>query len=122
SDTPAPSKKTATPPVTIAKVNGASKTTTGSIDDNADAPAPPAKKKLKKVAKAETTETDAEPDAASGPPVASVATSASTSGGYVAVLASVPKSASSRMDALKRFADMQQKYGEVLAGKTPDVA
>ena len=34
------------------------------------------------------------------------------SGGFVAVLASVPQSASSRMDALKRFADMQQKYGD----------
>jgi cell division septation protein DedD len=34
----------------------------------------------------------------------------------------VPRSASSRMDALKRFADMQQKYGGVLGGKTPDVA
>jgi cell division septation protein DedD len=26
------------------------------------------------------------------------------------------------MTALKQFADMQQKYGSVLAGKTPDVA
>ena len=26
------------------------------------------------------------------------------------------------MDALKRFADMQQKYSSVLSGKTPDVA
>jgi hypothetical protein len=40
----------------------------------------------------------------------------------VAVLASVPRSSSSRIDALKRFADMQQKYGGVLTGKTPDVA
>jgi hypothetical protein len=37
--------------------------------------------------------------------------------GYVAVLASK----SSRMDALKAFADLQQKYGDVLANKTPDV-
>ena len=42
--------------------------------------------------------------------------------GFVAVLASVPQSATSRIDALKRFADMQQKYGTALAGKTPDVA
>ena len=27
----------------------------------------------------------------------------------------------SRMDALKAFADLQQKYGDVLASKTPDV-
>jgi cell division septation protein DedD len=26
------------------------------------------------------------------------------------------------MDALKRFADLQQKYSTALAGKTPDVA
>ncbi|WP_290986246.1 SPOR domain-containing protein, partial [Hyphomicrobium sp.] len=42
--------------------------------------------------------------------------------GFVAVLASVPHSASSRIDALKRFADMQQKYSTALAGKTPDIA
>jgi SPOR domain len=37
--------------------------------------------------------------------------------GYVAVLSSQK----SRMDALKVFADMQQKYGEVLLSRTPDV-
>jgi hypothetical protein len=37
--------------------------------------------------------------------------------GYVAVLSSKK----SRMDALKAFADIQQKYGDVLASKTPDV-
>jgi hypothetical protein len=37
--------------------------------------------------------------------------------GYVAVLASK----TSRMDALKAFADLQQKYGDVLGSKTPDV-
>ena len=47
---------------------------------------------------------------------------ATTGSGFVAVLASVPRSDSSRMDALKRFADMQQKYAGVLSGKTPDVA
>ncbi len=41
--------------------------------------------------------------------------------GYVAVLASVPASGSSRMDALKQFADMQQKYGSALQSRTPDV-
>jgi hypothetical protein len=50
--------------------------------------------------------------AAAGPAVATSATS-----GYVAVLSSKK----SRMDALKAFADMQQKYGEVLSTKTPDV-
>jgi len=44
-----------------------------------------------------------------------------TGAGYVAVLASVPASDSSRIDALKQFADMQQKYGTILQNKTPDV-
>ena len=55
-------------------------------------------------------------------PTNSVATTGNGANGFVAVLASVPRSDSSRMDALKRFADMQQKYATVLAGKTPDVA
>ena len=37
------------------------------------------------------------------------------------VLASVPASGSSRLDALRKFADLQQQYGMVLANKTPDV-
>jgi hypothetical protein len=37
--------------------------------------------------------------------------------GYVAVLSSQK----SRMDALKAFADLQQKYGDVLMSRTPDV-
>lgn len=44
-----------------------------------------------------------------------------TGAGYVAVLASVPASGSSRMDALKQFADMQQKYASILTNKTPDI-
>jgi hypothetical protein len=72
----------------------------------APAAAPPAKPKKPKPAAADAGST-------------SVAT---TGSGFVAVLASVPRSDSSRMDALKRFADMQQKYGTVLVGKTPDVA
>jgi hypothetical protein len=44
-----------------------------------------------------------------------------TGAGYVAVLASVPASGSSRMDALTQFADMQQKYGGILKDKTPDI-
>ena len=45
----------------------------------------------------------------------------SSGAGYVAVLASVPASASSRIDALTQFADMQQKYGAILSSKTPDI-
>jgi hypothetical protein len=54
------------------------------------------------------------PPAKSKEPPAVVAT---TGAGYVAVLSSQK----SRMDALKVFADMQQKYGDVLGNKTPDV-
>lgn len=61
-----------------------------------------------------TVETDAASDA---PPVT---THSGT--GFVAVLASIPHSSSSRIDALKRFADMQQKYSTALAGRTPDIA
>jgi hypothetical protein len=50
------------------------------------------------------------------PKAASAVVTASTSG-YVAVLSSQK----SRMDALKAFADLQQKYGDVLSSKTPDV-
>ena len=85
---------------------------TGSIDPQAAAPPPV--KKIKKVAAA-----NAGVAPASAPATNSVATAGS---GFVAVLASIPKSGSSRMDALKKFADMQQKYGNVLGGKTPDVA
>jgi hypothetical protein len=60
--------------------------------------------------------------AALPPPKKPVATGPKPTGaGYVAVLASVPASKSSRMDALKQFADMQQKYGSVLGSRTPDV-
>jgi len=48
---------------------------------------------------------------------APVAPSTSGTSGYVAVLSSKK----SRMDALKAFADIQQKYGDVLGSKTPDV-
>ena len=74
-----------------------------------DEAAPPAAPKKQRVATAAPTTTD------------SGATSASGANGYVVVLASVPASGSSRLDALRKFADMQQQYGPVLASKTPDV-
>ena len=79
---------------------------TASLPEEAEAAAAP-----QKTAKVAT----AEPAADEG------ATSASGANGYVVVLASVPASGSSRLDALKKFADMQQQYGSVLANKTPDV-
>ena len=48
---------------------------------------------------------------------AAPAATAASGAGYVAVLSSQK----SRMDALKIFANMQEKYGEVLSSRTPDV-
>ncbi|MFT3731332.1 MAG: SPOR domain-containing protein [Hyphomicrobium sp.] len=123
SQQPAPPAASAPPPTQTASIDASApakkakpvKITTINAPDSADdTPAPP-KKKLKKVARAEpTVETDATADA---PPVTT-----HTGTGFVAVLASVPHSETSRIDALKRFADMQQKYSTALAGKTPDIA
>lgn len=77
---------------------------------------------------ARKTETPKKVAAATPSPSASSSSSSSastgprpTGAGYVAVLASVPVSASSRIDALTQFADMQQKYGNILSNKTPDI-
>jgi hypothetical protein len=64
-------------------------------------------------------ETAAIPSTPAAAPQAS--TSSSGANGYVVVLASVPVSGQSRLSALKKFADMQEKYGMVLQNKTPDV-
>ncbi len=114
-------------PVTIAKAVAAEPSkavalaATGSIDPQAAAAPVVAAKKIKKAAAAAAAApvTDA---AVAAPASNSIATTGGGSNGFVAVLASVPRSNSSRLDALKRFADMQQKYGTVLTGKTPDVA
>lgn len=86
--------------------------TTQSIDQDIGA-APAAAAAPAKPAPAKKVAAVAPAPAASAP--------APTGAGYVAVLASVPVSGNSRMDALKQFADMQQKYGPVLQNKTPDV-
>lgn len=87
---------------------------TGSIEEDV-APPPIAKKPaVKKVAVASPATT---PQAAAAP-----LSTSNGANGYVAVLASVPRSSTSRIEALKRFADMQQKYSSALTGKTPDVA
>ena len=64
----------------------------------------------------------AEPPPVKKPAVAKAAPAAAGGGGgYVAVIASVPASSKSRMEALKQFADLQQKYGSLLQNRTPDV-
>jgi len=80
---------------------------TASIPDQEPAAAPVAPKKQR---------------VAAATPVAEESASSPTgANGYVVVLASVPASGSSRLDALRKFADMQQQYGAVLGNKTPDV-
>ena len=63
------------------------------------------------------TTTPRKPAASAAP----AAPSTSSGGGYVAVLASVPVSGNSRLEALKTFADIQQNFGSVLKNRTPDV-
>lgn len=119
----APQKVVVTPPaappakpVVVAKAAPVAAAATGSIDEAAAAVAPAPAPKPKKV------KTAAAAPAAGAAPAAPVTTAGGGSNGFVAVLASVPVSDSSRMTALKQFADLQQKYGGVLGGKTPDVA
>jgi hypothetical protein len=83
------------------------------LDAGAAAPTKTATQKPKK----EKVAALAPPVTSDAPPVGPQPTGA----GYVAVLASVPASDRSRIDALKQFADMQQKYGGILQNKTPDV-
>lgn len=108
-----PQKVVVTPPLAAPQPPPQS---TGSVSDaGADvAPPSPPPVKPKKIAAA----APAAAEALAAPKAAASPTGAN---GYVAVLASVPTSSSSRMDALKRYADMQQKYASLLTGKTPDV-
>lgn len=52
---------------------------------------------------------------------AAPAEASSGAAGYVAVLVSIPTSPNSRMDALKQFADLQQRYPGQLNSKSPEV-
>ncbi len=85
-------------------------------------PAPDAKPTVVKVTAPQTTDTAASEPSPAPKKTAAVATPKSHgANGYVVVLASVPASSSSRLAALKKFADMREKYGSVLQNKTPDV-
>jgi hypothetical protein len=78
--------------------------------------APPPRKAIAAAAPPPAREAAPPPAREAAPKVPAAVVTASTSG-YVAVLSSQK----SRMDALKAFADLQQKYGDVLSSKTPDV-
>lgn len=87
-------------------------------DIDAAAPPPPTKP-----AERVTARTAALAPPKASPPVTTASTTppAAESAGYVAVLASVPVSATSRVDALAQYADIQQSYSSVLRSRTPDV-
>ena len=57
------------------------------------------------------------PPPAKAAPAPAPPPTANSGAGYVAVLSSQK----TRMDALKAFADLQQKYGDALSGRVPDV-
>ncbi len=82
---------------------------------------PPASKPVAKATPPETTAEAAKEPAHPAKVAAVTPPPSGGTSGYVVVLASVPASGDSRLIALKKFADMQQKYGSVLQNKTPDV-
>ena len=87
-------------------------------------PAPPVVQPKPKVPKAvaRATPSTSVPTTKPRQPAAPAAPRASSGGnGFVAVLASVPASGTSRLEALKTFADIQQNFGSVLKNRTPDV-
>ena len=102
----APVKAVPQPPVRIASA--------ANVPPSTDAePAAPAKKAPAAAKPAASKNPVPKAKQASAAPAATAASGA----GYVAVLSSQK----SRMDALKIFANMQEKYGEVLSSRTPDV-
>lgn len=110
--TPPPAEK----PVAVAKV-----TPPAAAAPAAAAAAPQITQAKPAVPSAEKKPVDKKVAAVAPTPAAAAPAARPSSAGYVAVLSSVPASSSSRMEALKQFADMQQKYGSVLQSKTPDV-
>lgn len=107
---PAAAASPAEKPVTIAKVAPP------------EAPAEPAPQITQaKPAAPVAVKKPVEKKVAAATPTAAAPAPRASGAGYVAVLTSVPASSSSRMEALKQFADMQQRYGSVLQSKTPDV-
>jgi hypothetical protein len=99
----APARPAQPPPVRVV--------TASSAPPAAEAAAPPpAKTPVPKSQAAKPPPAKVKEASAHAPP-------ASSGSGYVAVLSSQK----SRMDALKIFANMQEKYGDVLSSRTPDV-
>lgn len=98
---------------------------TRGLDRDADALSSNAARKSAEKPRRERLAALEEPGSASASDAAASESSVSAvsdgSAGYVAVLASVPRSDGSRMAALAQFANMQQQYGSVLQNKTPDV-
>lgn len=133
-----PSVSPQPPPSAPAMVNGTSPAARASTPPPPaaapEAPARPAARSVEKpviIARTEPRSEPPQPAATTPRPAPSkpaararpapAASSSAPGAGYVAVLASIPRSSSSRMSALARFADLQQKYAAQLGGKTPDV-
>lgn len=99
-------------PTVIARAEPESKLS----DAEPDEVKPAAKKAVKKPVN------DAYGSATTAAATAAAPAAASASGaGFVAVLASIPSSNNSRMEALKQFADLQQRYPSQLQSKSPEV-
>jgi hypothetical protein len=112
-----------TAPVTTQSITAAAPAAVKTV---AAAPAAPPVKKIAAAAPAAAAATATAAATAPAAPrkpaaVTTAAAPVASGAGYVAVLASVPVSTTSRINALKQFADMQQKYAGVLQNKTPDV-
>lgn len=101
------------PPPAVRRV--ASAPPTVAADPPAAAPAPRAELPRAEPKRPVVRQAARADDAATSP--APAASASSGTSGFVAVLSS----RKSHMEALKTFADMQQKYGGVLQGRTPDV-
>ena len=84
-------------------------------------PAPPVVQPKPKVPKAVARATPSTSVPTTKPRQPAAPRASSGGNGFVAVLASVPASGTSRLEALKTFADIQQNFGSVLKNRTPDV-
>ncbi len=115
----APAKKIK--PVKLAKINtiNSADASNGGASDSADAPTPASEEEIEKGrARRADGRNRCDGGCAAGRrrPIQRSRNRIRRGSGLCAALGS------SRIDALKRFADMQQKYGTALAGKTPDIA
>lgn len=130
--TPPPAPSAPTKPVVVASAEPSANSVTTQSVKSATGSTPAAPRTLNSGASSSARADETEAPAKPAPVVKTAAVEkkertpaptgpAPTGAGYVAVLASVPASGSSRLEALKQFADLQQQYSSVLQSKTPDI-